>query len=948
MRDKMFQKLADLHTNHPWRMLAVVVFLTIVFVGFAEHLEVTMRWSDLLPSGDTRTEEFNKVIDEFTSATSLVVVVQGEETQIKAFADSLAPRILELYDSESNDKFQKQLEKKENTIKKLEAKGGKESRMAVLQEEAKSFRERIDFKLFKRVDYKNEIDFLKNHGLLLIKKEDLDNIKDIFFDPNLDGLLFNLNTSMEKEYVGREESISTRQKEDEAVALLNGIENLLLRLKEAAQGTNLSAEKIEEVSDRLLFGDPYFLSYDKKALVMNAIPNFSMLDLDLIVVGTDKVQESIDELMTKFPGVQAGLTGFIAVGRDEMYYSERSLGVTTGIAIVAIILLLIVSFRMWVAPLLAIGNLLVGLIWAVGLAAIIVGQLNIMTQMMAVILLGLGIDFSIHIMSGFTEWRASGENIHGALEKTFKKTGKGITTGGFTTAAAFLAMTISHSRGMKEMGLVTGFGLLAILISTFLFLPALLVFRERIRIKRQRKRKESQEATVQQDITFRFLGRSCSWMGKHFVFTLIVSVLVTALFVWQGLKIEFDHNYMNIEPKGLTSITLQDTVLEKFDMSMDYALILSGDTDESRQIGERARDLSTVAMTEDISLYLPSAEQQKERVPLVLDVIESIKSSTLKSLIGPADIAFLTSEIERLEMNIMEIQDMAFLGGQDKVDTKCKEIVGDPENPSSQNIVQELLVVLEEQANPVSEGLSEFQRNFAPYFKDSVLNMGSTESLQMSDLPVSILDRYGNRDRNQFLVTVFPASHIWKDAEFLRRFVEDLERVSNKATGMPPVFAALVKVIGRDGRNAMILTLFVVFFLLWADFRNPLHALMAMIPLAVGVFWMVGLMKISGMKMTVMNVMGFPLILGIGIDDGVHAIHRWRHEGKGQIWTVFSSTGKAILLTSLTTMIAFGSLVFSIWRGFGQLGGALFLGVGACFLTTVVILPGIFGLLERK
>ncbi len=929
-------------------MLAIVVFLTIVFVGFAEHLTVTMRWSDLLPSGDTRTEEFNKVIDEFTSATSLIVVVQGDEAHIKAFADRLAPRILELYDSESNDKFQKQLEKIEKTIKKLEAKGGEDARVNVLQEEIKSLRERIDLKLFKRVDYKTEVDFLKNHGLLLIKSEDLDNIQDIFTDPNIDGLLFNLNNSMEKEYVGREESISTRQKEDEAVSLLNGIENLLLSLKEAALGTPLSAERIQEVSDSLLFGDPYFLSYDKKALVMNAIPNFSMLDIDLIMVGTDRVQAIIDELITEFPGVQAGLTGFIAVGRDEMYYSERSLGVTTGIAIVAIILLLIISFRMWVAPLLAIGNLLVGLIWAVGLAAIIVGQLNIMTQMMAVVLLGLGIDFSIHIMSGFTEWRASGEDIQAALEKTFKKTGKGISTGGFTTASAFLAMTISHSRGMKEMGLVTGFGLLAILISTFLFLPTLLVFRERSRIKRQKKRTGSQETSVQQDITFRFLGRSCSWMGKHFVFTLIVSVLVTTVFVWLGLKIEFDHNYMNIEPKGLTSIILQDTVLEKFDMSMDYALILSGDTEESRQIGEKARDLNTVAMTEDISLYLPSAEQQNERVPLVLDVLDSIKSSTIKSSIRPTDIAFLKDEIERLEMNIMEIQDMAFLGGQDKVDTKCKEIVGDPDNPSDQTVIKQLVDVLSVDEDSISARLSEFQGLFAPYFKDSVLNMGSTESLQLLDLPVSILDRYSNKDRSQFLVTVFPASHIWKDAEFLKRFVADLEMVSDKATGMPPVFAALIKVIGRDGRNAMILTLFVVFFLLWADFRNPLHALMAMIPLAFGVFWMVGLMKISGMMMTVMNVMIFPLILGIGIDDGVHALHRWRHEGKGQIWTVFSSTGKAIFLTSLTTMIAFGSLVFSIWRGFGQLGGALFLGVGACFLTTVIILPGIFGLIERK
>jgi len=102
------------------------------------------------------------------------------------------------------------------------------------------------------------------------------------------------------------------------------------------------------------------------------------------------------------------------------------------------------------------------------------------------------------------------------------------------------------------------------------------------------------------------------------------------------------------------------------------------------------------------------------------------------------------------------------------------------------------------------------------------------------------------------------------------------------------------------------------------------------------------------MQLTVVNVMGIPLIIGIGIDDGVHIIHRWRREGKGKLRTIFSSTGKAIFLTSLTTMLAFSSLIFSVWRGFGQLGGALAIGVGACFFTTVIILPAIIGFIEKE
>ena len=947
MRDKVLKTLAYWHAHHPWRMILVVLLLTLIFAFFAEQLKVTMRWSDLLPSGDKRTVQFNKIIDEFTSATSLVVVVQGEESHIKKFAEDLAPRILNAVDTSKNASLQKKIDKIRKKIDQLKTKEKNESKIAKLQSEIKTLQSQMNKKLFKRVDYKTEVDFLRNHGLMLLKEEDLKNTKDVFMDPNITGLLFNINNSMEKEYVGQEESISTREKEDNAVAFLDSIQNLVLKLQKATRGQNLSKEEVQAVADKLLFGEPYFLSYDKKALILTAVPNFTMMDLDLMVTGTDAVQGIIDDLLKNYPGVKAGLTGMIAVGRDEMVYSEKSLGYTTVIAVIAILILLMISFRMWVAPIFATFNLLVGLIWAVGTAAIVVGMLNIMTQMMAVILLGLGIDFSIHIISGFTERRAAGDNIAEAMEKTFLKSGKGILTAALTTACAFLTMVISHSRGMKEMGLVTGLGLLAILFATMLFLPSMLVLRER-RIDKKREKKQDLKHAVQRDISFRFLGKTSELLSKHYIFTILASIIISFILIWSGSKISFDHNYMNLEPKGLTSVALQDTVQEKFDLSMDYALVLADSIEESRELSKKYRELGTVAITEDISLYLPSPEQQQKRIPLIREIREKIRSTPIKKSVLPSDFPVLRRELERLEMNIMEMQDMAYLGGQDKVENKCKEIVGDSENPNSRNIIREELQFLDENISTAAKGLSEFQQNFAPYFQASVIKMSSTQPIRLDDLPVTILDRYSNKKRDQFLVTVFPVGNIWQNAEFLNRFADDLERVSDRATGMPVVFRALIKIIGRDGRNAVLLTLVIVFLLLLVDYRNAGHALIAMIPLALGIFWMVGLMHLVGMKLSIMNVMGLPMIVGIGVDYGVHIIHRWRHEGRGKIRIVYSSTGKAILLTSLTTMLAFGSLVFSIWRGFGQLGGALFLGVGACFLTSVIILPGIIGIIERK
>src|SRR5665648_440606 len=874
MRDKILKSLAKLHVLHPWKMVIMVVIITTIMGAFATQLEQSMRWTDLLPSKSEKTIQYNKVINEFVSATNIIIVVEGEEEAIKAYTEAIVPQI----------------------------------KLAIDPKDGKLYA--------KRIDYKQDVDFIREHGLMLVKADDLQNMKELYQNPNLFPLLTNLNNSFEKEYVGREESISTREKEDNTIIILDSIAHLISVMQDYSSGKTNSPEEAQKAIDKLLLGEPYLLSYDKQALIINVIPNFSMTDMGKMISGTDTIQEIVDKVKKDFPEVKAGLTGMIPLGRDEMVYGEQSMGYTSIIAFIAILILLILSFRMWIAPLYAILNLAVGLIWAIGLTAILVKSLNIMTSMVTVILIGLGIDFSIHIISLFTESRSMGKPINIAMEETFLKSGKGILTAGLTTCAAFLALVISSSRGMKEMGIVSSTGLLAILIVTFLFLPSLLVLRER-RLEKKLAKGKIKTKPAYKDISFKAFGKGCNWLSGRYKATIICVVLTTIFLLTSASRISFDHNYMNMEPKGLTSINLQDTILDKFDLSMDYALIVTDSVEESREMTKKLKNIKSAAMIDDISMYLPSYEEQQKRIPVIREINQAISSTTLKDGLTEAEFNQLLLELERLEMNIMEIQDMAFIGGQDKVDNKCSEIVGDPDNPQLKSIITEFVNYLENNRQEGIKGLEKFQKYAAPYFKESVLKMASIENIILDDLPASVLDRYANRVRTQFLLTVFPTENMWTDLNFLQRFTSDLNRISDKATGMPPVMQELFRVIGNDGKNAALLTVLVVFLLLWLDFRSFKYATIAMIPLVAGVIWMVGLMHLVGMQLTVVNVMALPMILGIGIDDGVHIVHRWRFEGRGKVNKIFASTGKAIFLTSITTMLAFGSLVFSIWRGFG-------------------------------
>lgn len=894
MRDKILLKWGEIASKYNGWVLLGALIVTVITISLASRLELTTRWSDLLPLHDPMVQEFDKIIEDYSSASNSIIVVQGDEKQIKAFAEDIVPRIKQMTED------------------------------------------------VKWVDYKMNREFLEHHGLMLSKATDLKDMTDIFGNLGLVPLLNGINDNFEKTYVGGSEKISTREKEDEAVAFLDGIEFWLKTMEISVYEENINLEeRSAEAVDRLLIGDPYFISQDKNMLLISVQPTFSLTDIDRVVKHVDQVQEILDSRLESFPGVRAGLTGTIPLGRDEMVYGMQDMQLTSIVAFVLVIALFILSFRMWTSPLLAGINLIVGIIWAAGFGAIFLDSLNIFTQMFAVILIGMGIDYSIHIISIYNEMRYRGESMTQAMQSTMLKSGTGIITSGLTTASAFFTLMIADSRGMKEMGLILGVGILACMLSSLLVLPSMMVTREKITMK---LRKRSPKPV---NVEFRFLGNIGSRISKRPVLFFGLGVIVTIFFLVQALTIRFDYNYLNMEPKGIPSVTLQDSIIEAFQMSPDFALVTAGSVEESRSLAEKAKDVPSISMVSSISDYIPSGQQQADRKPYIEHIRDLLINNREVEPVSNRNFEGLITEMERLEMNIYELAQMAYIGGQDRIDKKCKRLIGDIEDTASTEYILDLLDRFNADPERVIEGLNRFQSSYEPVLRKKALNMANTSAIVMGDLPEEITSQFFNKTGDRMLITLVPKEKVW-DFEFLSQFTEQMKRVSPSITGTPPMFLALIKYIARDGRLATLLTLVVVFILLLIDFRKIGVVLITMIPLIFGAVWMVGLLKTIGKELTLLNVMGIPMIIGIGIDFGVHFIHRYRHEGKGQIRTVVASTGKAIMITSMTTMIGFGTLLLAKYRGMGSLGLLLVLGVGACFVTTVWLLPALLGWIERR
>ena len=768
----------------------------------------------------------------------------------------------------------------------------------------------------------------------------------IFSDFNLIPFLRHINDNFEEVYIADEQSLSNKEKEDNAIESLDQLQYWLKTMElfidgKAGKSDIERLELTQNAIDRFLLGDPYFISQDKDVLMIIIEPNFSFMDIEKCVESTDKMQMMLDEMSFKYPNVLAGLTGTIPLARDEMVYAEEDMLIASILSLTLVLLLFILIFHTISAPLLAGLNLIIAIIFATGVGALFLDSLNIMTSMFAAILIGLGIDYSIHIISIYYERRSLGEEQIKAMQNTLVSSGGGIITGALTTAIAFFTLMISDSRGFKEMGLILGLGIICAMLTTLLGLPAFLIGWEKV-LKRFHKK-----ASIPKHIEFKTLGAFGEKVYQNPILFLFIGFLLLIFFVYQALNVGFDYNYLNMEPKGIPSVVLQDTLINAFQLSPDNVMLTVSSIEEADAMVEKAKGISSVSIVQSLSNYLPPTTKQAKRRPYIEQIREYTEEADEIKSIEIEQIAELLEQIERLDMNIYEMSQLAFLGGQDRVDKKCKELIGDPEDENSQSEIILLFEKIEENQKSALEGLNNFQKLYIPLLEKQVYNMANTEEITLEKVPEKIKNRFLNENNEEILVLIFPKEQIW-NLEFLRHFKNQMELLNPKITGTPLMFLRLIDYLGRDGRVATMLTLIVVFILLWIDFGSLKYSLIAMIPLVIGGVWMVGLLHTLGLTFNIVNVMGIPMIVGIGIDDGVHLFHRYKVEGFDKSRKVLASTGKAILLTSLTTMIGFGSLMIAKYRGFFSLGALLVLGVGMCFITTVLFLPALLGIGKRK
>lgn len=627
----------------------------------------------------------------------------------------------------------------------------------------------------------------------------------------------------------------------------------------------------------------------RRFLLMMAKPVRPAQDLEFDRYLVTSVEELVDAVSRDWieesgersaPRVE--FTGGYVVALDDarLITSDMVVGLVSSLAGVMVLFLL--AFRSRAALVYAFFPLVTGLALTFAFGAVALGRINSLTSAFGGLVIGLGIDFVIVLYARYIEERQRGTCHTEAVDAMGRFTGVGVLLGAVTTAATFYSFLVTDFVGLRELGLLTGTGILLLVVTVYLMLPAMLtLIQQKIRLDRP--------------LCLRSFGADilCRAALSRPRRTIIVGLILTALLAVGVRRLGWDDDFRNMRSGDNRAIELRQEVMDAFDLRFSPMVLRFDGADEAEVLAK-------------CRAILPELEN-------LVDGENLVGVDTIADVVPP----------ERVQRELIARLDAAepFLEGLDVRFEAALRKAG---------------------LNP---------RAFQQGIDHLVTALSRREPLSLSDLNGTPLARVVERYVAEGDGEVSSAIYCYPPVGEWRRgaspaLQELLARHPGAVLAGPNVISAeLRKIVWDDAVAAAILGIVIVFALMWADLGSPFRALLALVPLFVGMVWMLGGMALIGLRLNFFNIFVLTMIVGIGVDYGIHLLHRWNESGGDP--TAISETAKAIAVAALTTMVGFGSLVLSHYPGLRSVGGTAILGALSTAVLSITLLPVLLSMKEK-
>lgn len=787
-------------------------------------------------------------------------------------------------------------------------------------------------KFFKDVYYKKDLTTLGPKALSLVSIKNLEQMQATLHEVRPLVQQFSVATNLESLFslvnaqffrAGAKSALATGVLSNAIPFLRQIVEHGTESLTHAGVPPPLGLEALvggQELTSR----STYFTFAQGEIYLLTAGARSEPLTADAIV----ELRRLVQETQYEVPGVNVGLTGQPVLDYDEARQAEHDSVVASLVALVLCALVFVGAYKEIGRPIKAALCLLIGLGYTLGFTTLVVGHLNLLTVTFAPMLIGLAIDFGVHLSTRYEEEMRKGRSELQAVELATIFTGQGILGGALITIVAFLAMMFTQFKGVQEMGLIAGGGLVLCLVPMLTVLPVWLMHGRRNLIDRQMGPARSVRVRLEN-----------LWL-RYPLAVVVASLLLCVFAARQAQKVWFDFDLLRLQSPGLGSVETEKLLIRSAERSVLFAAVVADTPEESEAFAARLRQLPDVASVESVADYFTEDQNRKR------EIVQGIKTELAGLQFAPLDTNAV--QVESLSGTLWSF--MGYCGlAANAMQTSLPELAA--QLRSLRIAVAEFRKALLNPQNAGGAGrpqLAEFQRallgNVRATFQ-AILAQDTSQPLRTQDLPPSLRDRFIGVT-GKYLLEVYPAKDIWQHQN-QRDFIRSLQSVipAARVTGAPVQIYEYTRLLKETHLQAAAYALCAVIVMVLIHFRSFLCVVLALLPVGVGAVWLLGYMGLAGVSFNPINILALPLLVGIGITNGIQILNRFSEEREAGI--LGGSTGKAVLVSNLTAIAGFASLTLAQHQGISSLGEVMAVGIAGCMLAGLTALPALLTILHK-
>jgi hopanoid biosynthesis associated RND transporter like protein HpnN len=697
---------------------------------------------------------------------------------------------------------------------------------------------------------------------------------------------------------------------------LKGVQGRRLTLDSLAPQFNAFSTAIENsINDRpawfswreALSGQPSTRRETRQFIEIEPI-----LDYNSLTPGqdaTNAIRKTASDLGLPQDGVTVRLTGSVPIADEEFGTLKEGAGLNTALTILSVLVILwlaLHSARIIFAVFVA---LFIGLAMTAALGLAMVGALNPISVAFFVLFVGIGVDFGLQFSVGYRAERFERNELAQALVATADHTGGRLVLAALATACGFLAFTPTAYKGLSELGLIAGVGMLIAFLTSITVLPALL-----------RLLNPPAEA---HPLGYSFLAPVDRFLERHRMGVLVGTLCV----VMAGLPLlhwlRFDFNPMNLRNPNVESVATYLDLKKDPETAGRTIEVLTPSVADADALATKLGALPEVARAMTLGSFVP--EGQDKKIVLIsqaaADLNETLNPKNEKVLPAPTDQEIVSSlEGTSNFLSVVAKRSPGTKGVQaaERLSNALSELA--KANTEARARAADALV------SPLKMTLDDIRLGLNP------------EKITLDSLPPDLVAGWKAHD-GEVRVSVSPKGDS-EDNAVLRHFVEAVTAVAPNATGEAIGIQKAGDTIVNAFIQAAIWALVSIAILLWITLKRASDVALTLFPLLLACVVTLELCVILDMPLNFANIIALPLLLGVGVAFKIYYIMAWR---EGRSGLLASPLTRAVFFSGMTTAVAFGSLWLSNHPGTSSMGKLLALSLVSTMAAAVLFQPLLMG-----